>query len=79
MLGMNSNILFYNLDSDKFQNILKKEMAVKDMFKDYKDRLLICDEQDRLRMLELGEFNKDIPYQCTRSTNQISTTRCSSA
>ena len=64
-MGMNDNILFYNLDNDKYQPILKKEMVVKDMFKDYKDRLLVCDDQGKVKMLELGDFKNDIPYQCS--------------
>ena len=67
LLGMEDNILHYNLDSDQHQTILKKPFVVKDMFKDYKERLLIVDEQGAIKMLEVGSFKKDLPYQCRQA------------
>lgn len=64
LLGMDDNILHYNLDADKHQTILKKPFMVRDMFKDYKERLLIVDDKGSIKMLEVGDFKKDLPYQC---------------
>lgn len=63
---MKDNILHYNVDTDQHQAILNKPMAVHDMFKDYKDRLLITDDKGAIKMLELGDFKESLPYQCIR-------------
>lgn len=71
---MNDNIMHYHLDADKHQKILKKEFVVKDMFKDFKERLLICDEKGAIKMLEVGDLKKDLPYQCKLQITETTTT-----
>ena len=73
LLGMNDNIMHYHLDADKHQTILKKEFVVKDMFKDFKERLLICDEKGAIKMLEVGDLKKDLPYQCKLQITETTT------
>jgi len=63
LLGMDDNILHYNLDTDQHQKILKRELVVKDMFKDYRDRLVVSDQYGALKMFEMGDFKNQLPYQ----------------